>query len=868
MIDPNPPVFFFKKTFDTNKINNEIDQNVNFVGERIIKRFKSKLELSSRKLEVGKIISQKSLHDHDSHFSIDEHHIGLRDDFKIIANVSKDLAQIKQPYLQELLICLAMQKNCNNSILEFAIYLSKNNKGAMEILGKLILLLDKEKKFQLTIDDIVTAFDEELKAVLDKLEMHYLSHKKSMIQSADIALMTQLSIELAQLIMTKNGGVNFGIIPSLIRCFVDEPQHPLNYEINIVYTLNSLLSCPALRQKLGNILKPNTEFIPSNRVIRAVLDLPITTIPTDLHAQQTALSALLSHVRQGTDGSCFATPLVIGLLFSELDQCLDDFALILRESKLIRKVKNVVKDIPFLMRLNNKSLNHLITIDKVGKIYRQNKPLVDLWEVPGFIKACQAVAIENYKDACQGTLNSIFADKHQNTEGKINVTVIEILEGIADYSFKKGAKSPLIATCFAFEGQICNPLLGVWENSIAAMAEVKEGSHISSNVINVTLDVLKAKLDSISSPDKQEILKKIEQKLIGHIHMLYDPIINGSTPSKDLRTTQGAFVLHTGAPGTFLTEWKRVDTPGEFKSFILDILSEIDVKELNEFVNSDAFLENIINQYKPKTSKSTPKLSEPKKIKYAPWITKTGHNFSLVAQIYLELPEALQPQIIKPNSTEDLFDLIVTYTRGLPEDVRKRFEVNPNYPIAARITGVHAFTLILGHPTFCAFWKSSKTLKDLVIKPGENVANKNTKSVYRKKVVELVQKQLLATANKKIIEELINLNDTTTICQFRNHICKYIENPIKSAQILDRIVYQELSPATKRKLNHSAVHIGDSNWNEGLNDLHFCFVINPGTGKLEIWTTSDDKSALEPMIQSSWLKPWEIFSPFKLIQKL
>jgi hypothetical protein len=82
--------------------------------------------------------------------------------------------------------------------------------------------------------------------------------------------------------------------------------------------------------------------------------------------------------------------------------------------------------------------------------------------------------------------------------------------------------------------------------------------------------------------------------------------------------------------------------------------------------------------------------------------------------------------------------------------------------------------------------------------------------------------------------------------------------------LLDTYLFQNLPDVQKMLLREAAVHFADTNWAEGINDIHFCFTVNPGNGHLEIWAVHDNNSQFQALDQRLWLKnrEWEFFEKF------
>jgi hypothetical protein len=867
----------------------EIMSSVEGIGDRMIKRFANERDANVNKINKGKITSNIKLPLLGECASpSNQDLIGLRKDYRLLLDEKEgfpwdQIKEIKKPHLQELLVSLHLLEKCDRNTLEFALFIAKEPSPTIT-LGQLLYLADKKGHLKVSIKTdhesknwIQETYQENINVVIEKLRKHYLSHLETHVQSPEIALMTQLSVELAQLLLTQKGAVNFAIIPSLLREFVDDPDNPKNHEINIVYTFQRLLQSSEVREKIAKITRPETEFSPSNLVIRAVLDLPGSVLPTDLHAQQTALSGLLSHVRQGVDGSCFATPLVAGLLSSNLELCLSDFSSLLSHGMLTRKVQYATKDFPYLLRMNNKSLNLEITINRQGQILDLEKDDIFIWQIPGFIKACDAIGLKDLEVHFKKIIQILFLEVNKyNVTHTITVRKVlqELSKLVASSKASSNAEFGLIFSTayFAFEGQICNALLGVWENAIAGMAEGDESSMVTSTIINTIMLVLRSKCKNIEliEPIIKDILRQ-------RIQLHYDPMIHHVSPSKDQHTTEGAFVLYDRGEYAKTTSWIRVDDPNEFKAFISRVIEKAKqslskeqatthdklFEELLSYSATSEFLQNILNQYFNKHGKTARKLSQHQKLKYTPWITKSGNNFSKVIQVYFELPSS-NSVVFRFEDQRDLFLQLANFAKRLSVEDKRHYAENPHRCLCARIPGVHAFSLMLGHPSFSQTWMGDCNLEnwldEKVIEPGRKISQSLIDESFRAKLLKFTQEQLIDDDQlTKFKIEAKKIPKVISICDLRNHLVRITNLSSKNLQLLDSYLYQSLPDANRKILNETAVHIGDTNWSDGLQDLHFCFVVNPGSGKLEIWAVHDDLSGMQSLDQSLWLQEWEIF---------
>lgn len=69
---------------------------------------------------------------------------------------------------------------------------------------------------------------------------------------------------------------------------------------------------------------------------------------------------------------------------------------------------------------------------------------------------------------------------------------------------------------------------------------------------------------------------------------------------------------------------------------------------------------------------------------------------------------------------------------------------------------------------------------------------------------------------------------------------------------IDNKIYKTLPQELKNKLVNSAIVVHDTNWMEGIHDLHFAFLVNPATSKIEMVEYNPDKMEIRFFGQSSW----------------
>lgn len=784
----------------------------------------------------------------------------------------------------------------------FGLKIAKSNHpNTSDLLGQLIYLIDfKAEKLEALTDFsstesfeqcIIAQFQDELKSIKIQLDQFKENHAQTNLQNDEIALKNRLPIKIAEMLITSTGAVNAGLIPAIRKSFITDHHNPMNYEINLEYTLKCLQRSPDLREKIRQINNPQQAGSPAAIVIRTTLGIAKEGLLPNNGAKITALTALLSHLRQGKEGACFATPLAIEMLTSHLDRCVDDFKMLLESNLLKRKVNGGVYDFPFLLRIGENGLGNSITFNREGKVNSGY-----LWQAPGIKAACDALGFTDTKSVMVAVIESIFNQQDGKTK---TITIKQLLEEVVKYitarsNLPRALKGmQYVNASFAFQAQTNNPLLKIWENSIAGMAEAEKSGMIKSTLTGSLVSVLKSKINEIPEIDslqKKTVLGLIKAEILERVHLQYDPVIENLELSRDNHSTDGAFVLYDKCRKNSPNSWSRIDNSKAFQSFVFQVLKNIGenlgniqnteilqkiIEVLIEYSSTNAFLEKCLVKYFPQNSEMLALTKNYEKLKYTPWITQSGNNFSTVIQTYSEQFQKIMPQNLSPAKPEELLETIINLGKSNSVLEKECYIKNPYKLTPMRVPEIHAFSLMLGHPSIHGAWTSSENaidwINDHVLHPGIMVSLETIDDRMKNDLLDFAIRGLV----RKNWSERFKLAISTapknlSISQFRNFVMEHILDPntkrlneqlAEIALKFDLQLYNLLPEKSKDQLKNSAVHFADTNWAAGVHDVHFCFTVNPGTGKLEIWAVNDNGSNMLPLDQKQWLnnRVWEFF---------
>jgi len=811
-----------------------------------------------------------------------------------------------------------------NALMDFCLEICRQNPETKQnrlpnlsqpLLGKIIFLVNRDpllaaNKINLKLKQesliwIEAQFKAHIQDLLHSLKTRYDDHKKTHLQSPELALRVYRGIEIADFLITDIGTINAGIIPDLLEILTQNQLQSYGYEIKIRNVLDVLMQSPKLRDKFSEITKPKSKFAPANDILRIMLGKTGQSPVTDVDAKKAALGAMLSYLRQGPTGSCFATYIAIEMHSTRFEKTLEDFASLIKWGKLTRKVDGVSMDFPFIMSMGHSDLGAQISIHRNGALSMMRGSPSFLWEAPGLVAACRAMGLDDPEKALMAVVLKLFSVESDTMEFK-KVTVNDLLKMLALYetelnsgkqkatSYQKGV--------FAYESQTNNALLKVWENAIAGMAEGKERSLIKTLI----LDAISRTIDKIiqeTYPVKAGIISSfvnlLENKLVSTIQLQYDPAVHQDIPANDKHSTDAGFILYDKSNSLNINEWKRIDTPAAFQSFldnkIKEVIKDLREKETNnvqriflkqiqtiltEHINSNEFVEALLKQYHPQNAQLEHPLQQLPSLKYTPWTTKTGNDSKNVYNVYMET-SLISPTVrFAPANAKALLAKIIDIAKTKVTKESNNERLPANFLIPARIPALHTFLLMPGHPSFIKALNDSGTaekwIDENVINIGREISETYIDMKTRMILITHAYQNLLP--RDKILDFIAKITkapELISIKNFRNFILETIkaiapeENymEVERTRQLDTLLCQNIPETLRKKIESSAVHFADTNWAEGIHDIHFCFAVNPGSGDLEIWEVYDNGSSLSALDQKKWLvdKEWEIFTePFPL----
>ncbi|HRD55379.1 MAG TPA: hypothetical protein PLC42_03175 [Parachlamydiaceae bacterium] len=750
------------------------------------------------------------------------------------------------------------------------------------------LLINKEQKEQIKLIDHL--FEEELDKIEKDLNQFKQRHKICKIQDHNRALAARIPIELAKALISDSGTLNIGIIEPLMGKFLTTKRE-LPFEKNIAFILNYLKTSVLLRQKLHLIAAPFSLTSPASDLVRITLGLKANELVTALHAKKTALAALLSHMRQSPASSCFASYLAIEILSKDPIKCLSDFSELLLSNHLSREINGEKKEFSFLMRTGKESVSKKIQIDQDGKIYSENQEICHILEVPGIQAAVKSMGIKGKKRKLQEILFQ-FAKNQKSPIFSISCSKLlkafaKRVPGDFTYNFNYAKLS--------FESELHNPLLRIFENTIASMAEGREHSKIKEMLIIAFTETI-LPLCGNDATFKQMLAKKIRYNLKESTYFAYDTDIKAKLIASDGKSERGAFILYQKSASPNIKDWQQIKTHEDFAAFALTIIrksfigiseKEQTVNEIKKFIQTDAFIIRCLQLYQKDNLKIMEELGKEERcienikvFSHTPWCDKTGNNSSEVIKIYFNNDLLAPSVILNTKDTTKLLSILIDFAKKFPDQLNSELIKNPGLLSPLIIKDVHACSCMFGHPTFLRAVRSKipslQWLDENLIQVGKAVSDTKLSADERKKLLLLVSHHAINRQDPQVLQKFTEktalIESDCTLFFFRNSLVQIIKEIHNSSYLpfktivngIDFFIYKHiLKEEIQKKLVGSAIHFADTNWHAGLHDIHFCFIFNPGSKNIEMWEVYENNEGLYPLCQEDWVKKqtWQVYNP-------
>ncbi len=810
------------------------------------------------------------------------------------------------------LVGITQGKPNSEKTIRFALALARSghNEGQLQQarsdIGALIYFCDQDLALTNTMIDSANPTDsvsrlrekltESLEIERKEVEAHTKGHERSLLQDAIQARNTYIPQAMANLLTTSSGAVNFGLIEVAKDALIPEESRNTGYCCELLRGLDLLERSPALRDKLAAVEAPVPGNRPGQRLVWQSLGRPPGSKITHVDAKKVAMGGMLSHLRQGSVGSCFATFLGIEVMHSRLGRCVDDLAALIRDGKItLEDEDGIEEDFPFLLRMSLDSGDTEFAVWPDGELETEG---AFLWEAPGIRAACIAAGIQ--ESAIEGLVKDTVAkfwEKADDDDESVDLAMHTFLKGLATQIATRNGKAEeeiLQTLVIAIEAQTANPLLRVWEYTLASMAEAKNDSYMKERSLGSLTKALCENVDKIMSGNdeiKREIVVRVVTKFLERAKLQYDPSITNPSHSADGHSTSGGFVLFDKRGSCDTDDWIRVGSGEAYRTFIHDLAKEVsdeigsgpgDKKSkalmglvctsLTEYLGKETskFVGEVASIYNYGRVAIRMLNGDPDLLTHTPWLDRIGNMPQQVWKVYFNR-EMAEGERIQPKDATDLMMQLVSRIKNGCERGREYFRTNPQALIPVRTPGKHAFSLMPGDPSLRALWENPNFDKEWVenniIAPGKQVANTVVTKQAKDAMLQRLKDELVDDENHQALEVAFSqLPSEATYGTIRKTLEAAVNrtqgygfvHPVYLRLHLDSLLFDTLPLDLRKTMVDSSVKFADTNWNSDAHDIHFSFMYNPFDGDLEVWRSLDDNSNFEAVSQQGWVtRPWE-----------
>ncbi len=785
---------------------------------------------------------------------------------------------------------------------------SVSERDKMDVLGHLIYMADNNPELLLesvaaekgdvaVLEAMELDFSEQMRTVCGRLTDLHTEQSNTGLQDASQSVSDRIPVEVATALISSLGWVNTGLISSMERVFatseskIDEKP----YEASLSRGLHLILESPSIRTSIAKISAPKRPHQRGGVIVRTTLGLPSSADLTAVDARRAVVSALLAHLRQDQhSGVCFASRLAIALLRNHVGQSIEDFNELIQTGSLSRTFDGVTVDLPFLMAAPEHELNKKLTLDREAKLLVLGKSPIPLWEVPGFLSATRSVGIEDPESVLSTVTDRLFESRAGETDETIVVSVSEVLRTLSALAPATSCSEPKFSQAsIAYHSQTVNTLQKAWEGAIAGLGHQSLSAGVKDGIITAVqeaLDDIENTPPALSKKCLSAFIKRTRSELAQRVQLVYDPTCSASDLPNPAHEGAGGFVLYDRGKKLPTAKWQRVASPQSFARFLSRAfesanarlledakISKLESEALKRYFgklsNSPTFLESTLNHYRVRYDLESTRLDQHSKVRYTPWLTRTGGDAVQTEQLYFSNKGSLVNYVFEPKSASDVLQGIVTAIKTSPSEMQKAFLDDSRPSLGMRVVGVHAFSVVPGDPTLAPIWKqgtdSAEWIRQHVLESGREVARTQIPLSTRQSLIDYCKRKLVKPDESAAFEAACEhipskINIHTFSKQLKKMVTRHngsIPGIGVSHPSFDSLLVRSLPKDLQNRLAATRVIVGDTNWSHGTEDVLLCCMVNPSTGNLDLWECNNAGSHFQA-IGNSWLreKKWEIFA--------
>lgn len=344
--------------------------------------------------------------------------------------------------------------------------------------------------------DHVTANDQRDITVGKMLQSAYLfahEQQRGGLQDPSASFNTKLALDVADKVLAHDGTVDRDMVDTLItQLGNDRMATSLKvgpHRAEMIKLLTHIRDTGGFRNTLAGITAPANNSAQA-KTIRATINKPVGNL-TDRDVRKAVLSSMLSHLRQGSVGSCFGTSIAIHIKTNHYNKTLTMLKDLVENNRLQGTFQNgplanpVVFDLPGNHNALDLQYNHTMKFDRSGTVTQVNgqglPESVKLYDIPGVIQGLNAVGITDRQaqiaavTAAAGRMAGVVFDA-RNSPKQLLANIIDNADTIQDKGPAKRKAG------FAFHATMENRLMRSLEYTISGFAETRHAQTLGSKL--------------------------------------------------------------------------------------------------------------------------------------------------------------------------------------------------------------------------------------------------------------------------------------------------------------------------------------------------------------------------------------------------
>lgn len=745
-------------------------------------------------------------------------------------------------------------------------------------------------------------YEEKLQEAFQAFKFSYDHESDYPLQEPGLIKATEMPKYIAQLLLTKYGQLNLGIIDTIKKKFLSKNDQESQIMVQILDSLD-----PSWQARLEQVEVPLDDNLNSEEMIRADLKLSSTEPITRLHCQQAALGALLDQCNESPINKCYSIARGIRKVSTHLINSFEDYISLIKNGYLTRLVDNKEEKFFFPLTIakiqgNNKGgIDSSIKLDRQGGTYAIKGPRGEIGTKHSFYAFPHLVASwrgiggpGELADQKKAVVQSLF-NKIPKEIKKAEFTWADLTRELAviaaDAGENKDFNSKLTIALYRFP-QDKNRLQSSYEAALAAFGQGRKDDYIRNKINTKVMNVLNGIFEQSKQlpSESQQVVEKLKrtfQKVFNdRFHFIYNPELKG-------------FELHKKE--NMINRSTQIITPSDFSSFVQHSLTEAQNKEisltqsirekgviqymtgaLTDYTKTKEFMYKILIEYDRDNELTPNPVEDYEKLLRTPMRYLQGE--AALENFTVESGKDFIPHVdsIYSHNPRDLLKWILD-VHTWKESTTKYFVTPPPVELYAE-TPRELLERISGIPELIEFATSKETaetwINKKIIQPGLKISLDGTMKEKLQKGLEIFLQQRCEASNIVFPKERLdhffkelNAKSSLKLQEYSEQLIDGLallfelteQHKYTIAFTLDVMLCSMPIPAYQKLLIGTAIRFAKVNW-DGVSaeddNTYYCCYFHPRTGTVGLGKIDASKEGLiDPVDLFTWQDTQPLLKP-------